>query len=314
MNIVFFGSSHFALSSLKALVAAGYDISCVVTQPDKHQGRGMHIGATAVKQLAIDSGFNVFQPQSINAPRAVENLRKFKPDLFIIISYGQILSAEVLDLPKQCALNAHASLLPKYRGAAPINWAIINGERLTGVTIMKVIRRMDAGPVVAQKTLEIYENDNAVTLEDRLSCLAAGLLINSLKMVSENRLELLAQDEAQATYAPKLKKLDGLIDFNKPAVAIRNLIRGCVGWPGAYAYYKGKILKFYKAEALDQPCPLNSVAGQITEISKDFIKIATGLGMLQVEELQLEGKRRMPVRGFIAGHKVQAGEIIKNKK
>jgi len=314
MKIIFFGSSHFALSSLKALIAAGLDISCVVTQPDKHKGRGMYIGATAIKQFAIDSGLSVFQPVSVNAPQSVENLKKLKPDLFVVVSYGQILSQRILDLPQKMVINAHASLLPKYRGAAPINWAIINGERLTGVTIIKVVRRMDAGPIISQKMLEIYDNDNAVTLEDRLSCLAARLLIDSLRKISENKFDLCPQDETLASYAPKLKKSDGLIDFTKPAIAIRDLIRGCAGWPGAYCYYNGKMLKLYKAKALNEAPSISSVAGQIVEISKDSIKIATGSGLLQVEELQLEGKRRMQVREFIAGHKVQTLEIIKNKK
>lgn len=311
MNIIFFGSSHFSLPSLRALRDKGYAVSCVVTQPDRNKGRGLHAAKTVIKEFAQGSGMQVYQPQSVNSPEAVNLFTKLNPDLFVVIAYGQIFSQEVLAIPKIMPLNMHGSLLPCYRGAAPINWAIINGERETGVTAIKMAVKMDAGPVIAQEKINIDTQDTFLSLEDRLSVAAAVVLIDSLDLISGNRHGFTAQDETKATFAPKLTKADGLIDWSKPASAIYNLIRGCLGWPDAFTYYNKKLFKIHKAELNPALAPqINQHAGEIIKVSKDGILVCAKDGYLLVKELQLEGKRKMRAEEFIAGHKIALGTIL----
>jgi len=319
MDIVFFGSSNFAVPSLKALKTSGHKISCVVTQPDRKKGRGLSVGATLIKQLAEEFNLKTYQPENINIPEAIKFLKGLNPDLFVVIAYGQILSSDILNIPKALSVNLHASLLPKYRGAAPINWAVIKGEKTTGITVMKMAKEMDAGPIIQQKEIEVSNLDTSVTLEDKLSPLAAQLLLTTLSSIEDNSYSLIPQDENKVSFSPKLKKEDGRIDWNKPASDIYNLIRGCISWPGAYTYYNGKLLKIYKTKASPCVCgPLSSVVGKIISISKEGIVVATGKDNLIIEELQIEGKRMMKVEEFITGHKICVGEIFnkknKNKK
>ncbi|MFA5410461.1 MAG: methionyl-tRNA formyltransferase [Candidatus Omnitrophota bacterium] len=314
MNIIFFGSSQFAVPCLKVLLAAKHKISCVVTQADKEKGRGLSLGVTAVKAAAELCNLRIYQPRQVNDGDTVSFLKGLNPDLFIVVSYGQILSQRVLDIPGIFSINAHASLLPKYRGAAPINRAIINGDKITGVTIIKMTERMDAGAIMMQKTTKIKENDTFIILEEKLSKDAAALLIEAVNSIENNKYKLTPQDESKVTLAPKLKKEDGLIDWNKPAGEIYNLIRGCVKWPGAFTYYKDKLLKVYKARILEMPdAGYRIPAGELFRVDKDSIVVATGNGNLAIEELQVEGKRRMKVRDFIAGHKICAGEKFYKK-
>lgn len=247
MNIIFFGSSEFAVPSLKAILAAKHKVCCVVTQPDRKKGRGLHLEGTVIKALAQEAGLKIYQPEDINTPLAEKSLKNLNPDLFVVISYGQILSQQILDIPKIFAINAHASLLPKYRGAAPINRSIINGDTQTGITIIKMTKDMDAGPVILQKIADINDEDTAISLEDKLSKPAADLVVESLQLIEKNNYRLREQEADKISFAPKLKKEDGLICWDKPAGDIRNLIRGCVTWPGAFSYYRGKLVKIYKA-------------------------------------------------------------------
>jgi len=314
MNIIFFGSSDFAAPSLEALLTSGYKISCVVTQPDRRKGRGLNLSGTVIKTIALESGLRIYQPKQINTSEARGLLKKLEPDLFVVIAYGQILSRQILDIPKILAINVHASILPKYRGAAPINWAIINGEKNTGLTIIKMTEKMDAGPIIAQKTMEISDEDTAVTLENRLSEETAELLLDSLKSIAANNYNLKSQDKNMVSLAPKLKKEDGLINWAKPAQNIYNLIRGCLEWPGAFTYYNGKLLKVYKAKVgLRVSRFLSSHPGEIIDVSKEGIAVATGKDNLSIEELQIEGKRRMKIEEFIRGHKILKGEILGQK-
>ncbi len=314
MNIVFFGSSRFAAPVLKALLASKHKVACVLTQPDKQKGRGLHFAGTVVKTLALESGIRIYQPDNVNDADAVKFLKDLNPDLFVVIAYGQILSSGILNIPKIFSINLHASLLPKYRGAAPINWALIKGEETTGITVIKMAKEMDAGPIILQKDIEISNDDTAITLEDKISNLAAQLLLATLSSIEDNNYNLMPQDEDKVSFAPKLKKEDGRIDWNKPAQDIYNLIRGCINWPGAFTYYNGKLLKIYRAkvsplEALQAPMS----PGEIVKVSKEGITVVTGKDNLIIEELQIEGKRRMRVEEFIAGHKICIGEIF-NKK
>jgi len=310
MKIVFLGSSHFALPALEALIKAKHKITCVVTQPDKKRGRHLHLGITDVKALALQAGLKVFQPENINSPASVELLKGLNADLFVVVAYGQLLAQEVLDIPKVFPLNIHASLLPKYRGAAPINWAIIRGEKISGVTIMQVIKKMDAGAIIMQQDIAINHDDDSVSLESKLRDLGAELLLKSIAIIKNKDYKLIPQDEKNVSFAPKLKKSDGLINWQKPAEEINDLIRGALPWPGAFTHYKGKLLKIYKADVV-QKTGLSAGAGEILNISKAGLEIVTGKGVLVVRELQLEGKRRMKVEEFAAGHKIFPGDNFK---
>lgn len=311
MNIVFFGSDNFAVPSLEALSESRHKISCVVTQPDRKRGRGLQLGPTRIKEFALKYDKRIYQPVSLNTPQAAGFLKGLDPDLFVVIAYGQILSREILEIPRTFCINAHASLLPKYRGAAPVNWAIINGEKTSGVTIMRMSDKMDAGEIIAQKESGISAEDSVITLEGRLSALAAELLLESVDKIEDKSYTLTPQDEAEATYAAKLKKADALIDWSKSAASIYNLIRGCLGWPGAYTYCRGKILKVNKAAVLARP--LNSSPGTVLEFSRGGITVAARDAVLVIEELQLEGKRSMKAGDFISGHKIAVGERLGGK-
>ena len=312
MNIVFFGSSDFSLAFLKSILSSQYNVEAVVTQPDRPKGRGLKLSQTPVKEFSLKNGLSVFQPESINTQEAVGFLKKLNPDLFVVVAYGEILPKRVLDIPKIFSINVHASLLPKYRGAAPINWAIINGETSTGITIIKMDAGLDTGAMILQKSINIDENDDAFILEEKLSKLAGPLLPESLERIKNKNYSLRPQDESKSSLAPKLKKEDGRIEWNKSAVEIRNLIRGCIIWPTAYTYYQNKQLKIFKAKVLPSVIKY-STPGEVVEISKVGISVATGKDNLLIEELQIEGKRKMQVSEFISGHKILKGEIIGKK-
>jgi len=311
MNIAFFGSSGFAVHSLGVLLSTPHKISCVVTQPDRLKGRGLHLEGTAVKNLAIESKLRIYQPKNINSQEAIKTLKALNTDLFVLISYGQILSEEILKLPKIMAINAHASVLPKYRGAAPINRAIIRGDKTSGVTIIKMTEKMDAGPIIAQEAIDIEEADTSISLQEKLSKLSAVLLIKALEVIEKKAFNLIPQDESKVSLAPKLKKEDGLIDWDKSAIQIHNLIRGCLAWPGAYTYYREKLLKIYRAEVIKSLGEaVIQEPGEIIGVSKAGIMVATGDGNLMINELQIEGKKAMRTTEFIAGHNIMAGEML----
>lgn len=312
MNIVFFGSDNFAAPSLRAILDTKHRILCVVTQPDRKSGRGLPLIPTAIKNIALESHLNIYQPIQVNSTEAIKFLKDLNPDLFVVIAYGQILSKRVLDIPKIMPINVHASILPKYRGAAPINWAIIKGERTTGITIIKMTQNLDAGSIILKDSTDIKDDDDSITLEYRLSQIAAELLINALELIENNSYRLTPQDESNVTFAPKLKKEDGLINWSKSAGEIYNLVRAILDWPGAFTYYNGKLLKIYKAKVSGQKdIPVS--LGEIVEVSKKGICVVTGKDNLIIEELQIEGKRKMTVGEFIAGHKIRPGEILGKK-
>lgn len=311
MDFVFFGSSNFAVLPLKELLTCGHKISCVVTQPDRKKGRGLSVGATAIKQLAEEFNLKTYQPENVNIPEAIKFLKGLKPDLFVVIAYGQILSQEILDTPKIFSINVHASLLPKYRGAAPINWAIIKGEKATGVTVMKMTNEMDAGQIILQREIGISDDDTAITLEDKLSYASGHLLLAALSSIQDNNYNLKPQDKDNVSFAPKLKKEDGRIDWNKGAYDIYNLIRGCIDWPGAFTYYRGKLLKIYKARSVKVSGHQSiRASGEVISVSKEGITVVTAKDNILIEELQIEGKRRMKAEEFIVGHKPLMAEIL----
>lgn len=311
MNIVFFGSSSFAVPALRLLLENNHKISCVVTQPDRQKGRGLHLEGTAVKELALKSSLRLYQPEKINTPEALGFLRELSSDLFVVISYGQILAQNILDIPKIMPINVHASLLPLYRGAAPINWALIRGEAKSGISIMKITLQMDSGPIILQREIAIQKEDNASILSVKLSSLGAEVLLEALNLIAKGIFNLTPQDQEKATLAPKLSRHDGLIKWEQTAISISNLIRGCAGWPGSYTHYHGKLLKIYESAVDMSLCHQFTMSpGQIIAVSKDGIVVATGEKNLVIQRLQIEGKRIMSAEEFLLGHKVSVGDAI----
>ncbi|MFH1339161.1 MAG: methionyl-tRNA formyltransferase [Candidatus Omnitrophota bacterium] len=316
MNIIFFGSDRFAVPALSYVISSSHKVICAVTQPDRLKGRGLKLSCTEVKKIAEANKLRVYQPENVNSQESVKFLSELKPDILAVVAFGQILSKSVLEIPRITAINLHASLLPKYRGAAPINWAIIKGEKQTGVSIIKMTPKMDAGPVILQKSLDIGETDDTLTLEDKLSNLGADLLLEALNLIQADKFNLAAQNEKDATFAPKLKKEDALIDWNKSAHYVFNLIRGCAGWPGAFTYFQGKILKIHRAgipepeQHLELNKDLAALPGRVLGVSREGMLVATGYGKLLIEELQIEGKKKISVREFISGYKISVGEML----
>ena len=310
MKIVFFGSSHFAVPALEALIKSLHEVVCVVTQPDKKRGRHLHLSGTDIKNTAVAARLKVFQPEDIKSVESVDFLKRFGADVFVTAAYGQIFSQEVLDIPRIMPLNIHASLLPRYRGAAPINWAIINSDKKTGVSIMYVSLKMDSGPVLLQKETLIKESDTALTLEERLRVLGAGLLMEALKLIDAREYRLFDQDEDKAIFAPKLKKEDGLIQWHNHAAVIHDQIRGVLPWPGAFTSYRGKTLKVFKSSHLVFFTGHNPAPGEVVRADKHGIAVACGRGFLNLEELQFESGKRMSASDFVIGYKIKPGDVF----
>ena len=313
MKIVFFGSAHFAVPSLQALIKSKHEVACVVTQPDKQKGRHLQVSGTDVKSIALEAKLKIFQPENINTQESGQFLKSIEADVFVIIAYGQILSQEILDIPKIMPINIHASLLPRYRGAAPINWVIINAEKKTGITVIYVTAKMDAGPIIMQEEIKIADEDTSVTLEEKLRNCGVKLLIEALSSIDKREYRLVEQVEDDVIYAPKLKKEVGLIDWSTPAVNIHNQIRGLLPWPGAFTSYRGKMLKIFQAEVFvifpnHKPLP-----GEVVRADKQGIVVACARGFLKVNELQLEAGKRMNAQSFIIGHKLVVGEVLGKK-
>lgn len=313
MKIIFFGSAHFAVPTLEALIKSAHEVVCVVTQPDKKKGRHLQVSGTDVKSTAVLAKLKIFQPENIKSKESVNFLKSLAADLFVIVAYGQIFSQEVLDIPKIMPINIHASLLPRYRGAAPINWAIINGDKSSGVTIMYVTLKMDSGPLIMKKEIKIEGTDTSVTLEEKLRQLGAELLMDTLKIIDRRSYCLVDQIEDQVMEAPKLKKEDGLIDWCSAAADIHNQIRGLLPWPAAFTRYRGKMLKIFQAEVLPLFLNHEPLPGEVVRAHKDAIIVSCAKGFLAIKELQLEAGKRMSAQSFIIGHKLSAGEILGKK-
>jgi len=309
MKIIFMGTPEFAVPSLEALYKAGYDIELVVTQKDKPKGRGKKIQHTPVKEKALELGLEVFQPDSINSPESVNKLSSLNPDFIVVVAYGQILKKNILEIPKFGCYNIHASLLPKYRGAAPINWAIINGERETGITIMEMDEGLDTGDIILSKAIPIEEDDDALTIHDKLSVLGGELIVEALKKIAEGNIDKIPQDNSKSSYASMLSKDMGRINWDMDAVSIINLIRGLKPWPSAYTIYNGEIVKIHKASitniASEETC------GKIIKVDKKGIYVNTKDKVIVLEEIQFPNKRKMTVEEYLRGNSVEQGVILK---
>lgn len=300
MKMIFMGTSSFARPSLQALVDAGHEVAAVVTQPDKPQGRGQKLAPPPVKELARSLGLPVLQPTKIREEGAIQALRALEPELAVVVAYGQLLPKAVLELPARGCMNLHGSLLPQYRGAAPIAWAILKGEKETGVTTMLIAEAMDSGPVLLQESTPIREEDTAGSLHDRLAEIGARLLVKTVAEFGGGRLLPRPQDHEKATYAPKLQKSDGLIDWGRSCRQIYNQIRGLDPWPGAYTCLKGEVLKIWSARPVEEA--RGGEAGEVLSEDDLGILVQAGEGALLVRELQPENRRRMRTKEYLAGH------------
>lgn len=311
MNIVFFGTSGFAIPSLREISNSRHKILALVTQPDRKRGRNLKLEPPPTKILAQTHSVPVYQPQNASGPESVNYLRNLKPDLFVVASFGQILKKEILAIPKLYSINLHASILPRYRGAAPTNWAVINGDETTGVTVIRMTEGMDEGDMILRKEAAIDKEDTNITLNEKLSEIGAGLLLEAMDLIEAGKAHFEKQDSGKATPAPKLKKRDGLIDWSEPAAKVHDRVRGLLPWPGAHTYYDGKIMKILKTEVLDSPAGQNVKNGEIVDIVKNRgIIVHTGAGNLIIKHLQIEGKKILDADSFVRGRRISKGYIF----
>lgn len=306
MNLVFMGTPDFAVPTLQTLHTSRHSVLGVVTQPDRPKGRGREMQASPVKRYALENGLNVYQPEKASAHEFVAELAELKPGLIVVIAYGQILRENLLSLPKHFCMNIHASLLPQYRGAAPINWAIINGNKESGVTTMKIDQGLDTGDILLMKKVAIDNDDTARDLHDKLSKAGAALALETIEQLDKGQLKCIPQNDAEATHAPKLKKEDGLLRWDQEAENIRNRVRGMEPWPGAFGFLNGRRLRFCKVETGSGTG--DDAPGQIMRVSDYGIEIGTLKDRIIVTEIQPEGKKRMTVQSYLQGHSVKPGE------
>ncbi|AEV69141.1 methionyl-tRNA formyltransferase [Acetivibrio clariflavus DSM 19732] len=303
------GTPEFAIPSLDMLLKEGYDVVAVVTQPDKPKGRGNKMSPPPVKEYAIEHGIEVLQPEKVKTEEFVEKIKEINPDLLVTAAYGKILPKSVLDIPKYGCINVHGSLLPRYRGAAPIQWSIINGEKVTGITTMYTDVGMDTGDMLVKAEIQITEDMTAGELHDKLAVLGAEVLKETLLRLKNGTLERIPQNDEEATYAPMMTKEIGCIDWSKSSREIHNLVRGTNPWPGAYTFLSGKKMKIWMTSVVSDD-KHDSKAGTILKVSKDGIVVACGSGKLNIKEIQFENARKMSVEEYICGHKIGEGELL----
>ena len=305
MRIVFMGTPDFAVPSLEALLKSDDQVVGVVTQPDRPKGRGQEVIPSPVKVVCQREGIPVLQPLKMKDPAFLGALRGWKPDVIAVTAFGRILPPVILSLPPRGCINVHGSLLPKYRGAGPVQWAIIRGERETGITTMFMAEGMDTGDMLLRETVEIRPDDTAGTLAPRLADVGGRLLVETLRRLKEGTLMPERQDDSQATMAPLLKKEDGVIDWTLSALEIANRVRGLSPWPGAYTYVSGERWTLCRVAVGEES--QHAAAGTVTKVTKDRIDVATGAGTIQILDIQPSNSRRMTVAQYLAGHRVTEG-------
>ncbi|MBR6095188.1 MAG: methionyl-tRNA formyltransferase [Lachnospiraceae bacterium] len=310
MKIVFMGTPDFAVGALRALFEAGHEIVLCVTQPDKPKGRGKEMAFSPVKTEALRLGIPVYQPVKIREPQAIEELKKYPADVFIVAAFGQILTADVLNMPKYGCINIHASLLPKYRGAAPIQWVILNGEKEAGVTIMQMDEGLDTGDMLLSDRIELSADETGDSLHDKLADMGARLIVEALEKLNKGELKAVPQPDGPLFYAKMLKKEMGLLDFTKSAAELERTVRGLYSWPGAYTYCKGKVLKVIKAGSALDGAINNAAPGTVVKVTKEAIYVQCADGLLRIDEVKPEAKKAMSVHDFLLGNKIEAGEVL----
>lgn len=315
MKVVFMGTPDFAVGTLKALLEAGHEVAAVVTQPDKPKGRGKELLMTPVKAEALKHDIPVFQPERVRKNEEfLEELKKLAPDVIVVVAFGQILPVSILTLPKYGCVNVHASLLPMYRGAAPLQWVIINGEKVSGVTTMQMDKGLDTGDMLLKEEVAIEPKETYETYHDKLSVVGAQLLIKTLDGLEAGTITPVKQ-EGDTCYASMIDKSLGNLDFTRPAVELERLMRGLDPAPAAYSFLDGKLLKLFGADVVDSDKEYSAQeCGIITNITKNTFDITTGAGVLRVNEVQLEGKKRMDAASFLRGCRLTEGTALKNSR
>jgi methionyl-tRNA formyltransferase len=307
MRIIFMGTPDFAVPTLEALVTGGHEVIAAVTQPDKPKGRGKAVLMTPVKEKALEYGIPVYQPVKAREPEFIEVLKSLEPEVIVVVAFGQILPKEILEIPRYGCVNVHASLLPKYRGAAPIQWAVIDGEEESGVTTMQMDEGLDTGDILEMEKIRLEEKETGGSLFDKLSRLGGKLILSTLSGLENGTVVPRKQGETTTPYAKMLKKTMGEIDWNMEAAAIERLIRGLNPWPSAYTSCNGKTLKIWAADVL--PGGQGEEPGRV-RAGKDSLLVETGSGLLSITELQLEGKKRMDTASFLRGFSISDGTVL----
>ncbi len=308
MTLVFLGTPSFAVPTLERIVSGGHSVLAVFTQPDRPKGRGGALAAPPVKEAALRLGLPVYQPERVRRPEPVEQLKKMQPDAIVVVGYGQIIPQSIIDIPRLGIINVHASLLPKYRGAAPIQWAIANGETHTGITTMRIDAGLDTGDMLLKWETAIGAEENALVLGERMATAGADLLGETLAGIEAGTLYPEPQDNSQATLAPILKKADGVIDWNWPARKIFDRVRGFLPWPGAYSFFRGQMFHIWKARVGEEPGV--GVPGRLMPLKRRLL-VSSGEGSaLELLEVQIEGRKRMSAEAFLNGHRLNENETL----
>ena len=317
MKIIFMGTPDFSVGTLEALVEAGHDVCLAVTQPDKPKGRGKEMQFTPVKEAALRLEIPVYQPKRVREAECVEELRKYQADVMVVVAFGQILPEEILGMTPYGCINVHASLLPKYRGAAPIQWSIISGEQVTGVTTMQMDAGLDTGDMLLKTEVAITADETGESLHDKLAKAGAALCVETLERLQDGTLKPEKQGESPTPYAKMLDKKMGNIDWTRPAAEIERLVRGLNSWPSAYTHWDKKVMKIWKAKVVSQAdfdvtidVLKKTVPGTVVTVEKERFLVQTGDGLLAVEELQIPGKKRMETSAFLRGYTFEAGTVL----
>lgn len=310
MKLVYVGTSAFAIPALQAVIASPHHVLAVITQPDRPAGRGRAPTPPPIALCARQHGLPVWQPSRLNDPEFLDPLTALQPDLMVVAAYGKLIPPAILQLPRRGCINIHPSLLPKYRGAAPINWAILHGDATTGISIIEMVEAMDAGDILLQMETPIAPEETAAALHDRLAQCSASLLLDTIAGLAAGTITPHPQDKSRVTLAPKLSKEQGRIDWQQPATTIINQIRGLQPWPGTYTQYRSQLLKIWAAEIWDAPeAPRGGHPGEIIGLTRS-IQVATGTETLCLTEVQLEGKQRLRSEDFLRGYPITMGEVL----
>ena len=308
MKVIFMGTPDFSVGTLEALIEEGHEVVLAVTQPDKPKGRGGKMQYPPVKEVALEHDIPVFQPKKIRDPQSIEELRKYEADVMVVIAFGQILPKEILKMTPYGCINVHASLLPKYRGAAPIQWAVINGERVSGVTTMQMDEGLDTGDMIMKTEVVLDEKETGGSLHDKLALEGAKLCVHTLKALEEKTAVWEKQEDSPTEYARMLDKKLGDIDWTKDAASIERLIRGLNPWPSAYTKWNSKIMKIWEADVLEGQT--DQMPGTIVKVEKDGFCVQTGTGLIKVLSLQIPGKKRMDAGAFLRGYPMEEGTVL----
>ncbi len=311
MDLIFFGSDEISINPFVSIIERGHNLKALITSPDRPKGRGLETSPPEIKNFALRHGIKVFQPEKLKGNQEFfQNLMDLKPELGVVVAYGKIIPKEIIEIPKFGIINLHFSLLPELRGAAPLNWAIIKGYEKTGVTVFFINEKMDEGDIILQREVEIKKRERVDQLQERIISIGTSLLLEAIDSIEKGNFKRIPQDHSLATYAPKIKKEDGFIDWSKTSEEIDRLVRGLYRWPGTFTYWKGKILKIIETSPIDEKI-YSKNPGEIIEIIREGIAISCGgNSSILVKTVQLEGKKAMPAFSFSLGAKIKVGDIL----